>query len=73
MTTERRKQTQSITPQDAIRQQLRDLRSQERTIEQQLQGNKPVVNGQIDYSHYDQLMDQLREVRASMVVLARAI
>jgi len=73
MTTERRKQTQPVTEQDIQRQQLRELRSQEREIEQKLQSNKPLVNGQIDYSQYDNLMDALRQVRAAMTVLARAL
>lgn len=70
---ERRKNTQVLSAQDEARQQMRELRNQERDIEIQLRRDKPVVDGQIDYSEYDQLMAELREVRAEMASLARLI
>lgn len=70
---ERRRNTQVLSAQDEARQQMRELRSQERDIESQLRKDKPVVDGQIDYSEYDQLMEDLREVRAEMASLSRLV
>lgn len=70
---ERRRNTQVLSAQDEARQQMRELRIQERDIESQLRKDKPVVDGEIDYSEYDQLMAELREVRAEMVSLARFV
>ncbi len=73
MMIERRKNTQVLSAQDEARQQMRELRSQERDIEIQLRRDKPVVDGEIDYSEYDKLMAELRDVRAEMVSLARLV
>ena len=70
---ERRKKIQVLSPKDEARQQMRDLRIHEKDIESQLRKDKPVVDGQIDYSEYDQLMADLREVRAEMASLARLV
>lgn len=70
---DRRKNTQVLSVRDEARQQMRELRSQEADIQKKLHEAKQVVDGQIDYSEYDNLMEDLREVRAEMASLMRLI
>jgi len=50
---------------------LNDLRKQEFVIWEQLQTEPKLIDGKLDYSGYDKLMSQLREVRAEAVLSLR--
>lgn len=68
-TIERRKNHIEPTPADAARMKYLALRSREQAIQDQIKEGKPVVEGKIDFSRYDALMAELREVRAGMASL----
>ncbi len=63
---DRRKISMPASQRDIARSQLRKLRMREIEIQNALHEDKPVVDGKIDFSSYDALLADLREVRAQM-------
>lgn len=63
---DRRKTSMTPSQRDIARSQLRKLRMREIEIQNALHEDKPVVDGKIDFSSYEALLADLREVHAQM-------
>ncbi len=73
MTEERRKKVIQPQPEDLNRKRLQELRSQEKQLQGIVHGDKPVVDGQINFQAYEQALEEIRSVRAQMATLEMAL
>lgn len=60
---DRRKSNVPATAWELRQKQYQDLRAEEAEVQRELLKDMRVVDGKLDFSHYDALMYQLREVR----------